>query len=379
MFKPKLITVYTLASITKPFMMSISLGMMILVIARLAITLNVTLAKPGGDSLAFKFLLLWLPHYFSLCIPLSLFIGIILGFKRMVEDKELVIMQSLGVGLHQLFLNITTLCLILSIITIIMFGWMEPIARYSFRKLLFELENNNKFLFVQDGTFMKIGNQTFIIDSLDRRSGSFGAFFAYEDRGKDGSTTNTAKGGQLLMPSLAQDSGQTYLVLDKFRSLNVDHDPMLEKAAPVVPARVTAVDVVRRLISEKKRIYRPRGLNETELTANELMKAMLAQRANIPFSRIEAEVHYRLGKLAFLILLPFFCFPYAVRDQRNLNVIYYGIPIILIVIMYILLDEAKYYIMTGWPPLVIMWAPMGCFAALVAYRYWKSCFAVPHG
>ena len=373
MFRARLATFYTLGSIIRPFLMSFCIGMIFLIIARLAITLKLTLSKPGHDFVALRFLVLWLPHYLSLCIPLSLFIGIILGFKRMVEDQEVKVMQSFGVGLHQMFFSVLSLCIASSILTIAIFGWIEPITKYNWKKLLFHLENTNVFLFVEDGTFMKIGRLTFIIKDINRATGDFGAFFSYEGRDEHGFITTTARSGRLL----ATGGGPAHLHLEDVTRLEADSAPGLtgKKAPP--RARVSKAKVVNRPLVEQKRSYRARGQSETEWTATELINAMLARKANISFVRIIAEFHYRLGKIVLLFILPFFCFPFAIAQSRSTGVLRFGAPIITIIILYMLLDEARNYIKAGWPPLVAIWVPMGLFAMVIAYRYWRACFTVP--
>jgi len=373
MFKRRIITFYTLRCVGKPLLLAFVVGMSLVTVARVSLIFNLTADRPDGVSATLRLLSLWLPHYLSLCIPVALFLGIMLGFKQMAEDEEIDVIQSIGVSLNQIFLPILFVSVALTIVTMIIIGWIEPYAKYAWKKFSFQLNNANVIYMIEDSSFVKIGNKILFIEDIKRNTGSFGPFFMYE-RGDKGFTVTTAHAGRILRQNRA-DQLRVQLDTVDVRKFDREVDPADPANAPL--PMVSRSQSVERPVGDESRTYRRRGLNETEWTASEIIRAMLYGTTTIKPVYLMAELNYRLAKFIFMLIIPFFCFPFYVFRPKKVVVWRYGVPVIIIIVIYILLDQAKTFIKSGWPPLMVMWAPLGVLMAIIAYRYWKACFTVP--
>ena len=57
---------------------------------------------------------------------------------------------------------------LISVISIIIMGWVQPYARYAYRSVVFDIQNVEIFYLAEEGVFMQAGDRTFIIDKLNR-------------------------------------------------------------------------------------------------------------------------------------------------------------------------------------------------------------------
>ena len=74
-------------------------------------------------------------------------------------------------------LPVVCLSLIFACLSLAVFGWLQPHARYAYRALLFTATHVEVFYLAEEGVFMQAGNRTFILDKLSRSDGSFGKIF----------------------------------------------------------------------------------------------------------------------------------------------------------------------------------------------------------
>jgi lipopolysaccharide export system permease protein len=178
---------YILKQIAKPILTAIAIGLLVLLAERMVRLLDVTLGKRNSFGVVFELLTYLLPHYLGLAIPVALFLGLLFGFNRLSRDSEIDAFLASGVGLHRLIRPVIMLALVLTCISLVIFGWLQPYARSAYRNVLFTVKNVEVFYLAEEGVFMQAGTRTFILDSLSRADGSFQKIFLFDNRGAKGS------------------------------------------------------------------------------------------------------------------------------------------------------------------------------------------------
>ena len=110
-------------------------------------------------------------------------------------------MMAAGVGLHRIARPVFMLAVLFSIVSLVTYGWIQPLTRYAYRSVLFDVKNVDAFYLAEEGVFMQSGSRTFILDKLNRDTNTFEHVFLFDYRGPNGAETMTAANG---LPVAAQ-------------------------------------------------------------------------------------------------------------------------------------------------------------------------------
>ena len=186
---------YILRQVLTPLFATMSVGLLVLLAERMVRLLDTTLGKRNSFAIVFEMLAYLVPHYLGLAVPAALFLGMLLGFNKISKDGEIDAWMASGVGLSRLARPAMMLGLVLSILSLAVFGWLQPHTRYAYRSVLFDVRNVDVFYLAEEGVFMQAGTRTFIIDTLDRNNNAFDRIFVFDDKGAKGIETVTATRG----------------------------------------------------------------------------------------------------------------------------------------------------------------------------------------
>jgi lipopolysaccharide export system permease protein len=107
---------------------AIGIGLALLLSERLVRLLDLTLGKKKSFSLIFEMLAYLAPHYLGIALPGALFLGLLFGFSRLSKNSELDAFLAAGYGLHQIAKPVIILSCLLSLVAIIIFGFVQPHA-----------------------------------------------------------------------------------------------------------------------------------------------------------------------------------------------------------------------------------------------------------
>lgn len=163
-------------------------------------------------------LLLKLPVLLTLLLPLSLFLAIILAYGRLYADNEITIMQSAGVGYHDLLRTNIKFSIIITIIVATLSLWIGPtVSNYSDHLLsgsspssMLELVLPNRFTPVAKNKWI------FYVDATSKDKKNLHNVFAAEQPNAATLNSNTplgivtAQGGYSYTD---KNTGDSFLVL----------------------------------------------------------------------------------------------------------------------------------------------------------------------
>src|SRR5450631_4282096 len=102
LFMANRIDLYVLKVILTPFRNIFIFVIIILEAVRFRIATGLALHQPDALRLVLLYLGQWLPLYAGLAIQMGLAIGVMTGFARMSQSRELDAMHALGFSLHRL-------------------------------------------------------------------------------------------------------------------------------------------------------------------------------------------------------------------------------------------------------------------------------------
>lgn len=365
---------HVLKQIATPLGAAMAIGLLMLLSERLVRLLDTTLGKKNSFAVVFEMLAYLVPHYLGTAIPAALFLGLLFGFSRMSANSETDAFMAAGVSLHRLARPVIILAGLLGLASLLVVGWVQPYARYALREVISKVTSVEFFYLAEEGVFMQAGGRTFILDSLDRKRNAFEHVFIYDDRGNRGSATVTATRGALI--DVAGES-RPVLRLENGHRLDFKEKPFHAKPGTIHPdvTEFALADTPLGAISRK--IFRPRGGDELELTLSELFTQLGSPPKGTTEQAMRTEIHKRLVNTVSPLVLPFLALPFTIGGRRQRRAYRFGAALVLIVAFNEIVEQGSVAAHSGnVSPWLAMWLPLGLLSLFAGWRYYSVCFTV---
>jgi lipopolysaccharide export system permease protein len=364
---------YILKQVAVPLGSVFSIGLLMMLAERLVRLLDTTLGKQNSFSVVFEMLAYLVPHYLGTAIPAALFLGLLFGFSNLSKNQELDAMLAAGFGLHRLARSTLILALGFAVISLVVFGWAQPFARYAYRSVVYEVQNVEAFFLAEEGVFMQAGSRTFILDSLNRQNNTFEKVFVFDEKENVQTETLTARKGMLV--SVSDDPRPVLRLLDGRRLLNSF------KLGDANAKPATSAGTFERFDTPlgklSKNLFRSRGADERELTLTELFLGGPAGVATIPAQAMRSEFHHRLVSMFILPILPFLALPFASGRARSFRGYRIGLALVLVVAFHEIIEQGAVATKSGGiSPWLAMWLPVGLLAAFSFFRFFRAAFYI---
>jgi lipopolysaccharide export system permease protein len=137
--KRRTLSRYLLSEILPPFLLGLLTFTFILLIARilklveLIVTRGIPLTQVG------RLLVLILPTFLELTLPMAFLLAILLGLGRLSGDQELLALKSSGVSPVQILLPLIFMAASVAIITFLLTTWVRPAAQVALKDELYNI------------------------------------------------------------------------------------------------------------------------------------------------------------------------------------------------------------------------------------------------
>lgn len=303
-----LIARYMLRLLAKPLIGTLLLVLPALLLERL-LRLFDLLAGVGSPASAIVRLLLYLvPHYLGLAVPAALFLAVYAVVARLSRHQEMDALQAAGFSLARLsrpFLAVGLLC---AVISLILYGHVQPLSRYAYRAAFHGLTHASWNGRLPAGEFVPIGRRvTVMVDRRDQATGLLQGVFVHERRDDGTEVLTTAATGRLVL-----DRAQNELLVELQHGLQVSASP---------DGRISTLDFTAssqsRPFIQRLAVFRLRGGDEREMTLVELLKARHAPDPSVARGRLDSELHGRLVRAASLLVIPLLAMPIGLAAKRS--------------------------------------------------------------
>lgn len=353
---------YIARLIALPLISSLVIAAMLLVLDRMLRLFDFVASEGGPVSVVWRMLANLLPEYLSLGIPIGLMLGILLAFRRLALSSELDVLRGVGQSYNRLLRVPYIYAVALALINLAIVGFVQPLARYAYEGLRFELRSGALGASIKVGEFTQLGGRLTlrIENSEDGGRRLSGMFVRAEDR--DGTSLSaTASQGQFL----ATDDPDTIILRltdgvlvhqsPKFRSPRV-----LSFSSHDLPIDLPKIEA-----------FRSRGDRDRELTIPELIRT--GNDPNVSaMVRAEslANFHFRMVEVATMLLLPLLAVALAVPPKRSTSALGVFLSIVMIVSYHKVNEYAEALGGLGRvDPFIALWTPFALFAALILWLY----------
>ncbi|PKB14757.1 lipopolysaccharide export system permease protein [Novosphingobium kunmingense] len=329
-------------------------------------------ASEGGPvGVVFRMLANLLPEYASLAIPLGLMLGILMAFRKLATSSELDVMRALGLSYTRLLRMPYALTILLAAVNLVIVGYLQPLSRYWYEQLDFELRSGALGASIKVGEFTTLQDKMALRIEQSREEGRrLIGIFARVNSQRGEVLTISAREGRFL----ALKENPNTIILRLTDGQIIQDDP--KQSARVLT--FTRHDLPIDLPAIER--FRERGGKEREYILPELMKIGWSQDATKQMKdETRASLSYRLVEVAMMLLLPLLAVALAIPPKRSTSSLGLFVSIVMVVAYHKINEYGQAVAALGrLSPILILWGPFVLFAALILWMYWRVAY-VPGG
>jgi len=353
---------YLARLIALPLFSTLVIAAMLLVLEKMLRLFDFVAAEGGPVSVVWRMLANLIPEYLSLGIPIGLLLGILLAFRQLALSSELDVFRAVGQGYGRLLRVPYLFAVALMLVNLALVGFIQPLSRYYYEELRFELRSGALGASIKVGEFTSLGNRMTlrIEESRDNGTKLSGMFVRAENR-KGQTVSVTAKNGQFL----ATDDPDT-IILRLTDGVLVHDSPTYQK-----PRILSFSNHDLPIDLPKIESFRSRGGKNLEYTIPELVRVGLdAKRPLTERNETRSNFHFRMVEVVMMLLMPLLAVALAVPPKRSTSALGVFLSIVMIVTYHKVNEYGEDIGALGLvDPIIALWLPFCLFAALIIWMY----------
>lgn len=354
---------YMTRLIAVPLLSTLVISAMLLVLDRIRRLFDFVATEGGPISVIWRMLANLLPEYLGLGVPIGLLLGVLLTFRKLAMTSELDVMRGVGMSYGRLLRIPFFYAVALAVLNLGIVGFIQPMARYNYEGLRFELRTGALGASIKIGEFTNFGSKmTLRIEQSEDKGRRLTGIFLHSKNDHGGWLSVTAATGQFL----ATDDPDT-IIMRLTNGTLIDNEPGYE-----VPRVLTFSEHDLPIALPRYEKFRQRGGRNLELTLPEL--AFFGHDRNVsPQVRASsrAELHFRLVEVATMLLLPMLGLALGVPPKRSTSALGVFLGIVMIVAYHKVNQYAGDVAALGRVnPILALWGPFSVFAALILWMYY---------
>ncbi len=330
-------------------------------------------ATEGGPvSVVFKMLANLLPEYASLAIPLGLMLGILFAFRKLATSSELDVMRAVGLSYTRLLRVPYMFAIGLAALNLVIVGYLQPLSRYYYDQLQFELRSGALGASIKVGEFNSLQDRTALRIEASKDDGRRleGIFARIAD--KQGQTLAiSAKEGRFF----ANRNNPDTIILRLTDGQIVQDGPGIKS-----PRVLTFASHDLPIDLPKIEEFRKRGSLDREYLLPELLQIGWSDKySEQARNESKASLNYRLVEVVMMLLLPLLAVALAVPPKRSTSALGVFLSIVMVVAYHKVNQDGQDVAMLGRiDPVLALWGPFAVFAVLIVWMYWQLAY-VPGG
>ena len=346
-----------------PMLGTLVLSAMLLVLEKMLRLFDFVATEGGPVSVVWRMLANLIPEYLSLGIPIGLMLGILLAFRRLATSSELDVLKGVGMSFGRLMRIPFAYAIALAALNLAIVGFIQPVARYAYEGLQFELRSGALGASIKVGEFTKLGDRmTLRIEESYNDGRALRGIFVRGDQRDGQRVSATAARGQFL----ATDDPNT-IILRLSQGVLIHESPKFS-----VPRVLTFDNHDLPIPLPKIEAFRLRGGADREMTIPELFVA--GKDSSQPEqTRLEsrANFHFRIVEVMSMFLIPLIAVALAIPPKRSTSSLGVFLSIVLLVTQHKINQYAEDLGARGTiDPLIALWVPYLLFAALAVWMYY---------
>ncbi|CAM3373948.1 LPS export ABC transporter permease LptF [Sphingomonas zeae] len=356
--------------IALPLFATLLISAMLLVLDRIRRLFEFVATEGGPISVVWRMLANLLPEYLGLGIPIGLMLGILLAFRRLATSSELDVMRGVGMSYTRLLRVPYMYAIVLAALNLAIVGYIQPVARYYYEGLRYELRTGALGASIKVGEFTHLGDRMTLRIEESRENGrDLSGIFVHANTSKGDWIGVTAERGRFL----ATDDPN--VIIFRLTNGTLIHNRPEFKAPRVLTfsSHDLPIDL------PKFDNFRQRGGRDLEFTLPELAKLGQDARSAEARAGSRSEFHFRVVEVVTMFLLPLLAVSLGIPPKRSTSALGVFLSIVMLVTYFKVNQYAADIGALGKvDPLLALWAPFAVFAGLVLWMYYVTAY-VPGG
>jgi lipopolysaccharide export system permease protein len=362
---------YIFRLVVMPMLAVFVIAASLLVLDKMLRLFDFVAVQGGPVSIVFKMLANLLPEYASLAIPLGVMMGILLAFRKLATSSELDVMRAVGLSYTRLLRVPYIIALFMAGLNFAIVGYLQPLARYYYEQLEFELKSGALGASIKVGEFTTLKDRMALRIERSRDGGrQLEGIFARVTGNKGQVLSISAREGRFLALRDKPDTIVLRLVEGRMIQDMPGQNPrVLSFAQHDLPIDLPAIEK-----------FRKRGGKDREYILPELLR--IGWSDSLPEERRvkgQANFNYRMVEVVMMLLLPLLAVALAIPPKRSTSALGLFVSIVLVVAYHKINEYEQDVASLGRiDPLLALWGPFALFAALIVWMYWRVAY-VPGG
>ncbi len=362
---------YIFRLVVVPMLGIFALAASLLLLEKMLRLFDFVAVEGGPIGVVFKMLGALIPEYASLAIPLGLLLGVLFAFRKLATSSELDTMRAVGLSYWRLLRVPYAITLVLMAINIALVFYVQPLSRYYYEQMEYELRSGALGASIKVGEFTTLADRMALrIEASEDDGQRLIGIYARVANERDQVLTISAREGSFMATSddpdtiilrltegtIIQDTGsQTPRVLSFSR-----HD---------LPIDLPAIEE-----------FRARGDASREYILPELLQIGWSENTTeAARDASQATFNYRLVEVVMMLLLPLLAVALAIPPKRSTSALGVFVAIILVVSYHKINQYGEDIATLGRiDPIVALWGPFVVFASLILWMYYRTAY-VPGG
>jgi lipopolysaccharide export system permease protein len=329
-------------------------------------------ATAGGPvSVVFKMLANMMPEYASLAIPLGLMLGVLFAFRKLATSSELDTMRAIGLSYTRLLRVPYMMALVLVVVNFANVGYLQPLARYYYEQLQFELRTGALGAAIKVGEFTTLQDKMALRIEESRDDGrELIGIFARIANGKGQVMSISAREGRFLALRGRPDTIILRLVQGQIVQEVPNETPrVLTFTRHDLPIELPAIEQ-----------FRARGDADREYILPELLR--IGWNDSLPEDvrvKSRASFNYRMVEVVMMLLVPLLGLALAIPPKRSTSSLGVFVSVVLVTVYHKVNEYGQNVASLGRiDPTLALWGPFTLFALLIFWMYWRVAY-VPGG
>jgi len=329
-------------------------------------------AEGGPVTIVFRMLVNLIPEYAGLAIPLGLMLGILFAFRKLATTSELDVLRAVGWSYTRLLRVPYMITLVLVALNLLIVGYWQPLARYGYEQLDFELRSGALGASIKVGEFTAIEDKVALrIEKSEDDGRKLVGIFARLANDKGQALSISAREGRFL----ANREDRNTIIFRLMDGTIVQDMPGQAPRVLSFTQHDLPIDLPR--IEE----FRTRGGEAREYLLPELFELGWREDNVARSTQVEgrAAFNYRVVEVVMMLLLPLLAVALAIPPKRSTSALGVFVSIVMVVAYHKINQYGEDVASLGRiDPLLALWGPFVLFAALICWMYYRVSF-VPGG
>lgn len=363
---------YVFRLVLMPMIAVFLLAASLLMLEKMLRLMEFVSTEGGPIGIVFRMLVNLIPEYAGLAIPLGLMLGVLFAFRKLATTSELDVLRAVGWSYTRLLRVPYVITLLLMALNFAIVGYWQPLARYGYEQLDFELRSGALGAAIKVGEFTAIEDRVALrIEASEDEGRKLMGIFARIANDKGQVLSISAREGRFL----ANEEDRNTIILRLTDGTIVQDMPGQTPRVLSFTQHDLPIDLPR--IEE----FRTRGGEAREYLLPELFELGWREDDVAEATRVEGQAafNYRMVEVIMMLMLPLLAVALAIPPKRSTSALGVFISIVMVVAYHKINQYGQEVAALGrLDPVLALWGPFALFAALIFWMYYRVSF-VPGG